>query len=72
MILSLDAGVSRSYPGSGTVWYDMSGNGNNGTINSGEFYQNYLRNSDNVSNFFYIDIPDSTSLNATFTTTTGG
>jgi hypothetical protein len=34
LVLALDAGSPRSYPGSGTTWYDLSGNGNNGTLNS--------------------------------------
>jgi hypothetical protein len=34
--LYLDAALSSSYPGSGTVWYDLSGNGNDVTAqNSG-------------------------------------
>tara|TARA_R110000851_G_C12877998_1_gene545695 strand:+ start:25 stop:738 length:714 start_codon:yes stop_codon:yes gene_type:complete len=32
LILALDAGSARSYPGSGTTWYDLSGNGNDVTI----------------------------------------
>ena len=28
-MLALDAGSLKSYPGSGDVWYDLSGNGNN-------------------------------------------
>jgi hypothetical protein len=74
LVLSLDAGNVRSYPGSGATWYDVSGNGNNGTISNGEFVtsQRYLRNSGNVSNFFTISIPHSTSLNSALTTTTGG
>jgi hypothetical protein len=34
LILCLDATNLRSYPGSGTVWYDLSGNGNNFNINA--------------------------------------
>jgi hypothetical protein len=30
--LYLDAGQTSSYPGTGTVWTDLSGNGNNGTL----------------------------------------
>lgn len=30
--LCLDAANTKSYPGSGTSWVDLSGNGNNGTI----------------------------------------
>lgn len=29
LVLNLDAGISRSYPGSGTLWRDLSGNGRN-------------------------------------------
>jgi hypothetical protein len=32
LVLSLDAGDKNSYPGSGTAWTDLSGNGNNGTL----------------------------------------
>jgi hypothetical protein len=32
LILQLDASDPNSYPGSGTTWYDLSGNGNNYTI----------------------------------------
>lgn len=32
LVLLLDAADRNSYPGSGTVWRDMSGNGNNGTL----------------------------------------
>lgn len=37
LVLNLDAGDPRSYPSSGTTWTDLSGNGNNGTINSGSY-----------------------------------
>ena len=32
IILALDAGNSKSYPGSGTTWTDLSGNANTGTL----------------------------------------
>jgi hypothetical protein len=32
LVLSLDAANVKSYPGSGTTWTDLSGNGNNGTL----------------------------------------
>ena len=35
LVLALDAANHKSYPGSGTTWYDLSGNGNNGTLNCG-------------------------------------
>lgn len=31
----LDAANRKSYPGTGTTWYDLSGNGNNATLNGG-------------------------------------
>ena len=34
-ILILDAGNTTSYPGSGTSWYDLSGNNNTGTLVNG-------------------------------------
>jgi hypothetical protein len=38
LVLNLDAGASTSYPGSGTSWTDLSGNGNNGTLTNGPTY----------------------------------
>lgn len=35
LVLALDAGNTKSYPGSGTAWTDLSGNGNNGTLTNG-------------------------------------
>ena len=32
LVLCLDAAIGKSYPGSGNTWYDLSGNGNNGTF----------------------------------------
>ena len=36
LVLSLDAANTKSYPGSGTTWYDLSGNANHGRISNGE------------------------------------
>jgi hypothetical protein len=35
LVLELDASNLSSYPGSGTTWYDLSGNGSNGTLLNG-------------------------------------
>ena len=35
LILYLDAANKKSYPGSGTVWSDLSGNANTGTLTNG-------------------------------------
>jgi len=32
LVLALDAGNTKSYPGSGTTWTDLSGSGNNATM----------------------------------------
>ena len=37
LVLHLDAGIASSYPGSGTTWFDLSGN-NNGTLENGPTY----------------------------------
>ena len=34
LVMALDAANTKSYPGSGTTWHDISGNGNNATLNS--------------------------------------
>jgi len=38
LVLCLDAGNTKSYPGIGTTWSDLSGNGNNGTIDNSVTY----------------------------------
>jgi hypothetical protein len=38
LVLSLDAGNSKSYSGSGTTWTDLSGNGITGTLTNGPTY----------------------------------
>jgi hypothetical protein len=38
LVLNLDAGNTSSYPGSGTTWTDISGNGNTGTLTNGPTY----------------------------------
>jgi hypothetical protein len=37
-VMYLDAGIANSYPGSGTTWTDLSGNGNNGTLTNGPVF----------------------------------
>lgn len=74
LILHLDAANTKSYPGSGTTWYDISGNNNNGTLANGEFVSTgkYLQNTGGISNFFTTTISHSTTLNNTLINTTGG
>ena len=66
LVLALDAGDTNSYPGSGTTWTDLSGNGNNGTLKgTTTFNQNTidLGNSQNTTN--YILLPNSLMSNIT-------
>jgi hypothetical protein len=35
LVLALDAGNVKSYPGTGTAWNDLTGNANNGTLTNG-------------------------------------
>ena len=66
LVLCLDAGNTKSYPGSGTAWSDLSGNGNNGTLTGGPTYSsaNYgyisLDGTDD-----YINMGNAQSLNIT-------
>jgi len=40
LVFALDAANNKSYPGSGTSWYDLSGNSNNGTLTNGPTFSN--------------------------------
>jgi hypothetical protein len=45
LVLYLDAGNNKSYPGSGTAWNDLSGNNNNGTLTNGPTFSSLNRGS---------------------------
>ena len=55
LVVYLDAGNTSSYPGSGTVWTDLSGFGNNGTLVNGPTYSS-VNNGVIVLNNNYIDV----------------
>jgi hypothetical protein len=67
LVLHLDAANSKSYPGSGNTWYDLSGNGNDGTIvprtDGFSVYDKYLSFPDtsihptNVRSYGYVRTP---------------
>lgn len=40
LILALDAGNTKSYPGSGSTWYDLSGKGNDHTVTGSPTFSN--------------------------------
>lgn len=41
LVLYLNAGLSQSYPGSGSTWVDLSTYGNDATISEGTYFPNY-------------------------------
>jgi len=70
LVLCLDAANKRSYPGSGTTWFDLSGNGNNGTLVNGVGF-----NGDSGGSLVFDGVDDyvttqSTITEATFTNNT--
>ena len=64
LVLSVDAADKTSYPGSGTTWTDLSGNGNDGTF-AGDptFNSNYGGIIDFDGSGDYITISDSSDWN---------
>jgi len=59
LVLNLDAAKRDSYPGSGTLWKDLSGNGNNGTLTNGPTYTGVSKDSsivfDGVDDFVSVE-----------------
>jgi hypothetical protein len=49
LVLHLDAANRRSYPGSGTTWFDLSGNGYDFTLNNTPAYANNIFTFDGVN-----------------------
>jgi hypothetical protein len=66
LVLNLDAGVSSSYPGSGNTWFDLSGNGNNGSLVNGVGFDSGNGGSlsfDGVND--YVDLPNNDDVRLT-------
>ena len=66
LVLCLDAGNTKSYPGSGATWTDLSGNGNTGTLTNGPTYSSSNGGSivfDGMND--YVRIPYNSNLNPT-------
>ena len=66
LVVALDAANPKSYPGSGTTWFDISGNGNNGTLTNGPTFS-----SSNQGSIVFDGTDDivTTSLSATLSFT---
>ena len=56
LVLALDAADKNSYPGSGTTWNDVSGNGYNGTLVNGPTFSNNSIVFDGTND--YLNIPN--------------
>jgi hypothetical protein len=69
LVLCLDAANPKSYPGSGTTWTDLSGNGNNGTLVNGVGYNSGNGGSlvfDGVNDYVSNTMPNPGSVPITF------
>jgi len=67
LIFHLDARNPDSYPGTGSTWYDLSGNNYNGTLVNGPTY-----NSANEGSIFFDGTNDHVTLPSGFANFTGG
>ena len=66
LVLNLDAGNTASYPGTGTTWTDLTGNGNNGTLTNGTSYSSTnggVMVFDGVNDYVTGNTPTSINLN---------
>ena len=64
LILYLDAANTKSYPGTGTAWYDLSGNNNHSTLVDGPtFNPANLGSIDFDGTAKFITVADSSSIN---------
>lgn len=59
LVMYLDAGNTKSYPGSGTTWTDISRNGNNGTLTNGPTF-----NSGNNGSIVFDGVDDYVNINS--------
>jgi len=66
LVLSLDAADRNSYPGTGTTWRNMSGNGNNGTLTNGPTF-----NSNNGGSIVFDGSNDFADVSGTIALTNG-
>ncbi len=63
LVLALDAADVNSYPGSGTTWYDLSGNSNHATLVNGVVFSsayNGIFDFDGANDYAYV--PDNATL----------
>lgn len=61
LVLNVDAGFDPSYPTTGTTWYDLSGNTNNGTLTNGPTF-----NSTNSGSIVFDGVDDYVQVTSPF------
>jgi len=61
LILELDAGNTKSYPGTGTTWFDKSGYANNGTLTNGPTF-----NTGSLGSIVFDGVDDGVNLSTNF------
>lgn len=69
LALYLDAGNSKSYPGTGSTWTDLSGNNNNGTLTNGPTFSSENKGSiifDGSNDHVILNTLDANLTNNTF------
>lgn len=69
LVLNLDAAQKTSYSGSGTTWYDLSGNRNNGTLVGGPTFSSINGGNlifDKVDDWFYTSLSTIGDANTSF------
>jgi hypothetical protein len=66
LVLYLDAANPRSYPGTGTTWFDLSGRNNHGTMNSVDFTTNSM-SFNNANDFVSVAHTTDFNFNSTMT-----
>lgn len=60
LVLALDAGNIKSYPGSGNIWSDLSRNGNNGILQNNVSYNDGYLTFDGSND--YVNVSDSSLI----------
>jgi hypothetical protein len=69
LVIALDAGNTKSYPGSGTTWSDLSGKGNHCVFNATPTFSNNIFTFNGTSHFGTITNNDSLNFASEQTTT---
>ena len=73
LVLALDAGNTKSYPGTGTTWFDKSGYANNGTLTNGPTFSSANGGSivfDGGDDYIALGTPTSLNITSSITINT--